>query len=137
MDTSDRKDAEMRLLFVFFQAEDGIRDIGVTGVQTCALPIFVLYAFHNWELPVVACAVGAVYAVHGWRTSRPLADRAVVAAVLLGLGFAVKLYPGAFVLPLTLLVLTAPGRGAPLDWRGAARGPGRSEEDTSELPSRQ
>src|SRR3712207_9472115 len=25
---------------VFCQAEDGIRDIGVTGVQTCALPIF-------------------------------------------------------------------------------------------------
>src|SRR3712207_3544743 len=25
----------------FFQAEDGIRDIGVTGVQTCALPIFI------------------------------------------------------------------------------------------------
>src|SRR3712207_8652538 len=28
----------MNLIF-FFQAEDGIRDIGVTGVQTCALPI--------------------------------------------------------------------------------------------------
>src|SRR5258707_6879241 len=29
-----------RLLTIFFfQAEDGIRDIGVTGVQTCALPI--------------------------------------------------------------------------------------------------
>ena len=27
--------------FFFFQAEDGIRDIGVTGVQTCALPISV------------------------------------------------------------------------------------------------
>src|SRR3712207_1754456 len=27
-------------MFFFFQAEDGIRDIGVTGVQTCALPIF-------------------------------------------------------------------------------------------------
>src|SRR3712207_7103150 len=27
-------------MFVFLQAEDGIRDIGVTGVQTCALPIF-------------------------------------------------------------------------------------------------
>src|SRR2546430_17683001 len=25
----------------FFQAEDGIRDLTVTGVQTCALPIFV------------------------------------------------------------------------------------------------
>src|SRR2546430_10083040 len=25
--------------FLFFQAEDGIRDLTVTGVQTCALPI--------------------------------------------------------------------------------------------------
>src|SRR3712207_7736132 len=29
-----------RYLSFFFQAEDGIRDIGVTGVQTCALPIY-------------------------------------------------------------------------------------------------
>src|SRR2546427_6920814 len=28
--------------FFFFQAEDGIRDLTVTGVQTCALPIFML-----------------------------------------------------------------------------------------------
>ena len=28
------------LLFFFFQAEDGIRDGHVTGVQTCALPIY-------------------------------------------------------------------------------------------------
>src|SRR5690606_40395122 len=28
------------LCFFFFQAEDGIRDFHVTGVQTCALPIF-------------------------------------------------------------------------------------------------
>src|SRR3712207_9457770 len=36
----------MLLLFnyFFFQAEDGIRDIGVTGVQTCALPISVVQA---------------------------------------------------------------------------------------------
>src|SRR5438270_7899670 len=26
-------------MFFFFQAEDGIRDLTVTGVQTCALPI--------------------------------------------------------------------------------------------------
>src|SRR5258707_13286314 len=32
------------ILFFFFQAEDGIRDIGVTGVQTCALPIFDVYS---------------------------------------------------------------------------------------------
>src|SRR5207253_6862500 len=30
--------------FFFFQAEDGIRDGHVTGVQTCALPIFVAQA---------------------------------------------------------------------------------------------
>src|SRR2546421_2055319 len=30
---------EQRCLFFFFQAEDGIRDLIVTGVQTCALPI--------------------------------------------------------------------------------------------------
>src|SRR2546422_11351822 len=31
-------------VFFFFQAEDGIRDVAVTGVQTCALPIlFRLY----------------------------------------------------------------------------------------------
>ena len=33
------------LSFFFFQAEDGIRDIGVTGVQTCALPISQLKIF--------------------------------------------------------------------------------------------
>src|SRR2546427_3779703 len=32
------------LLFFFFQAEDGIRDLTVTGVQTCALPICALSA---------------------------------------------------------------------------------------------
>src|SRR2546421_6843315 len=30
------------LVFFFFQAEDGIRDLIVTGVQTCALPISIL-----------------------------------------------------------------------------------------------
>src|SRR2546428_93102 len=31
---------QYRRKFFFFQAEDGIRDLMVTGVQTCALPIF-------------------------------------------------------------------------------------------------
>src|SRR5205809_6027518 len=30
------------VFFFFFQAEDGIRDVAVTGVQTCALPILCL-----------------------------------------------------------------------------------------------
>src|SRR5688572_32534634 len=32
-------------IFFFFQAEDGIRDLTVTGVQTCALPICVFRCF--------------------------------------------------------------------------------------------
>src|SRR5256886_10869422 len=33
------------ILFFFFQAEDGIRDLTVTGVQTCALPISLIEDF--------------------------------------------------------------------------------------------
>src|SRR3712207_73020 len=33
------KGEDEEIFLFFFQAEDGIRDIGVTGVQTCALPI--------------------------------------------------------------------------------------------------
>src|SRR5256885_13017844 len=38
------------LSFFFFQAEDGIRDYKVTGVQTCALPISLVVevAFGEW-----------------------------------------------------------------------------------------
>src|SRR2546429_1604942 len=32
--------AHSRPCCFFFQAEDGIRDVAVTGVQTCALPIY-------------------------------------------------------------------------------------------------
>src|SRR2546422_4653921 len=41
------------MFFFFFKAEDGIRDVAVTGVQTCALPIstvstvFPIKAYYN------------------------------------------------------------------------------------------
>src|SRR2546430_7200848 len=41
-------------VFFFFQAEDGIRDLTVTGVQTCALPISV----------TIPCAVAPLAAVN-------------------------------------------------------------------------
>src|SRR5690606_40767759 len=41
--------------FFFFQAEDGIRDFHVTGVQTCALPIFMMAL----SMSVVAAMIGA------------------------------------------------------------------------------
>src|SRR3712207_9548335 len=39
-------------MMFFFQAEDGIRDIGVTGVQTCALPIFVFVNEGQRRMPI-------------------------------------------------------------------------------------
>src|SRR5882757_10267782 len=61
------------LFFFFFQAEDGIRDIGVTGVQTCALPI--LDSFAGINLPAGcqtlngANALGYVRSRHAFATS--------------------------------------------------------------------
>src|SRR3989441_1425046 len=43
-------------LFFFFQAEDGIRDKLVTGVQTCALPILVVFAAELLRIQLRACA---------------------------------------------------------------------------------
>src|SRR5690606_40153895 len=53
----------------FFQAEDGIRDFHVTGVQTCALPIY------KGEAPVTRAereaAQAAQRAAGGQRRERP------------------------------------------------------------------
>src|SRR3712207_9363732 len=43
-------------MIFFYQAEDGIRDIGVTGVQTCALPIY-----GGDGRAAEACAAGVVH----------------------------------------------------------------------------
>src|SRR5256885_11840677 len=45
--------------FFFFQAEDGIRDYKVTGVQTCALPILCRTVV-GWE-----CCAGAAFGLGG------------------------------------------------------------------------
>src|SRR5260370_28561534 len=45
------------MCFFFFKAEDGIRDSSVTGVQTCALPIYILALALGW-LPIPPCHRG-------------------------------------------------------------------------------
>src|SRR2546429_4864469 len=49
--------------FFFFQAEDGIRDVAVTGVQTCALPISVaplpLRLAFSASIRSMICVLGA------------------------------------------------------------------------------
>src|SRR5207249_7192803 len=68
----------------FFQAEDGIRDRNVTGVQTCALPILMprrIYTYAGatgWTLWNTVSTVGAfgiaagvlLFMVNAWRSLR-------------------------------------------------------------------
>src|SRR5215203_6771549 len=107
------------LVFFFFQAEDGIRDIGVTGVQTCALPILPAAGFRGINVTIphkraalaladaaspVATAVGAANtltfersgAIHADNTDVPgllealPADPAGMTALVLGAGGAAR-----------------------------------------------
>lgn len=96
------------------------RMAGPAALLWAAGPPLVLYAFHNWELPVVATAVAAFY-VMTVLTRYSLRDRAIAAAVFLAIGFCFKLYPGIFVLPLLIYVLVGehPLREKRFDVRGA------------------
>src|SRR5699024_11593773 len=50
--------------FFFFQAEDGIRDRNVTGVQTCALPILLKTVFDEFSDDIIAAS--PVYSTPPW-----------------------------------------------------------------------
>src|SRR2546430_10208506 len=65
----------VRWSFFFFQAEDGIRDLTVTGVQTCALPIWAGSAESGQIRRVAAeldqpCAYGLLEAARARRAKR-------------------------------------------------------------------
>src|SRR5256885_11961943 len=51
-------------LYFFFQAEDGIRDYKVTGVQTCALPISRVFTKDDLNLLTVMANIAAVRIEH-------------------------------------------------------------------------
>src|SRR2546430_9291378 len=67
--------------FFFFQAEDGIRDLTVTGVQTCALPISALSRFLGEAPEAARIRVIAFGAVAETRPRRQIAHL-FVAAIL-------------------------------------------------------
>src|SRR5476651_2531025 len=75
--------AIVALIFFFFQAEDGIREIGVTGVQTCALPISLeLEHEHSLQDPELRrCEPDALSVLH--QMEHPL-DKRVEVVVELG-----------------------------------------------------
>src|SRR2546421_6017825 len=69
--------------FFFFQAEDGIRDLIVTGVQTCALPILQLRCARSAALDrsctnAAAPSAMAVKARRAWRSRMAPADASTI-----------------------------------------------------------
>src|SRR5207237_1977682 len=66
----------------FFQAEDGIRDSSVTGVQTCALPIF------PWKICAVSSVVEHYLDTVGVTGSNPV-SRTIITLRSLTIGGAV------------------------------------------------
>jgi hypothetical protein len=99
---------------------------GIRGGWWVITPPVVLYAFHNWDLLVVAAVVAAFAFVLRAPGSAHPTRRLLIGALLLGVGAGLKLYPLMFVVPLALWVAlgdrssVTPGRFA--RWLGA-RGP--------------
>ena len=58
--------------FFFFQAEDGIRDWSVTGVQTCALPIYNVWRW--WEVVLSAFVMLVIPPLTAVLVSLPVID---------------------------------------------------------------
>src|SRR5256884_442302 len=59
--------------FFFFQAEDGIRDVAVTGVQTCALPIYRIgRGMRRYGAAMIGAGGGLVY-LGLWAAAGPYA----------------------------------------------------------------
>ena len=74
---------------------------GRRALLWAAAPALALYAFHNWDLLAVCAAVAGVWL--WWR------ERLLWAAVALGIGAALKLYPLLLLAPLVLYVLSRQG----------------------------
>src|SRR5256886_6662495 len=76
------------LIFFFFQAEDGIRDLTVTGVQTCALPIWCRLLDRAGRLPARALRNSqrdqCVHRHDGTRSESPRPTRRVAAGLTVG-----------------------------------------------------
>jgi len=127
-------DADFLLLSALLLAPFGLftalemlaRLSGCRSLYGPSSPLPCLYAFHNWELPVVLCAVAA----STWCTAAG-ADVGGTGRCCSGprcrrparLGFTFKIYPAIFVLPLMLYVLTGVGTvvSSPAGCRPGAR----------------
>src|SRR2546422_10201339 len=104
--------------FFFFQAEDGIRDVAVTGVQTCALPICSIPAYFTIadrvttigyvDIVVLGSRIQAERTERGL-TLQTLADRSGVSVSMLS-----SVERGAKAPTIVVLDRIADGLGVPL-----------------------
>src|SRR5256886_8474821 len=127
-------------LFFFFQAEDGIRDLTVTGVQTCALPIFTVTPLReilaretrSWELGAtmflafgaLALALAAIglYSVMAYNVAQRVQELGVRAAlgaqrgdlVRLVVSDGLKLGTAGIVIGVVIALVGGQGPGPPL-----------------------
>src|SRR2546425_6060319 len=81
--------------FFFFQAEDGIRDKLVTGVQTCALPISIGVVFQDAKLlPVRTVYENVAFVLRVLGTpKREITQRVFDALRVVGLSSRAQAYP--------------------------------------------
>src|SRR3712207_7765858 len=94
-------------MFFFFQAEDGIRDIGVTGVQTCALPISAFPLIKDLAVDrsaldriiqaggYISAPTGTAPEAHSILVAKKDSDAAFDAATCIGCGACVAACPNA------------------------------------------
>src|SRR5947209_18008793 len=137
------------VFFFFFQAEDGIRDIGVTGVQTCALPICdfgLVTPFKEEHLNILVCDVsghGISSALVANRiyseTLTLLGNRAPLADMLRQLNSLVIQNVGVPGLFFTLAAARVDRSGTSMEFAGAGHPPAMIVQPGAEprlLPSR-
>src|SRR3712207_8794245 len=82
--TSAERTCPLTCICFFFQAEDGIRDIGVTGVQTCALPIWAARPLARSAAALGHNRVPFERCTSGWPQATQNRSLATVAAPQLG-----------------------------------------------------
>src|SRR5690606_39788026 len=77
----------------FFQAEDGIRDFHVTGVQTCALPISLVTAAAQREM-IIPSLIPIVFTVVVGLISVQALGGLLIGVIVVGFFFAVLMTAG-------------------------------------------